>query len=68
MSYPNVRYRHKKRGTVYELLPITDVWIEATETPAVVYQDIETGRVWVRPADEFFDEARFEQLPLEGQS
>lgn len=47
------QYLHKKTGAIY----ILDAYatIEATMVPAVVYRNIETDRVWVRPTKEFFD-------------
>lgn len=41
------RYRLLKRGTN-----------EADQTPVVIYQSLQDGRVWVRPASEF-DDGRF---------
>ena len=58
------RVRHKKRGTEYEVLgeadlqtgkPLTDYAV------VIVYRDVTTGRIWVRPRDEFTD-GRFEVL------
>jgi hypothetical protein len=56
------RVRHKKRGTEYEVLGEADL---QTEKPlrdyavVMVYRDPATGRLWVRPVDEFND-GRFE--------
>jgi hypothetical protein len=54
------RWRHKKRGTAYEIIT-REAIIEATETPAVVYRCLADATVWVRPAEEFFD-GRFERV------
>ncbi|MFO0271332.1 MAG: DUF1653 domain-containing protein [Gemmatimonadota bacterium] len=52
-------YRHYKGG-IYRVLHRGE--IEADLTPAVIYQAIDTGRVWVRPAAEF-DDGRFTPVP-----
>ena len=73
MGY-NQLYRHKKRGTVYRILHIArfqysgnlgddDWWtIERAvdDAQVVVYQDVDSMKVWVRPVDQFFDTGRFE--------
>lgn len=46
-------YRHTKRGTVYRLINIGIQ--EASLEPVVIYSDVNTGAIWVRPAREFFD-------------
>lgn len=53
-------YRHKKRGTFYEVLGVGVLQIEGPndETPVVIYQG-EKGDMWVRPFAEFHD-GRFE--------
>lgn len=48
---------HKKSGNFYQVLGFG--LIEATETHAVIYQDIHKKLVWIRPTKEFFD-GRFE--------
>lgn len=64
------RWRHKKRGTVYEV--ITDqAGIQCSADPAfeerfeadtwTVYRNIKTAAVWVRPTEEFLD-GRFEMV------
>lgn len=53
-------YRHVKRGTIYEVL-FDDATRESDKAQLVVYRCIEDGKVWVRPASEFFD-GRFEIL------
>jgi len=55
--------RHKKRGTVYQVMYDTAI-LQATgnklnDARAVIYRD-EEGQVWVRPYDEFHD-GRFER-------
>ncbi len=60
-----VFWQHKKRGTLYRLLMRGTLQIEGPQDMAevVVYQDVDDGRVWVRPASEFFD-GRFEEAPV----
>lgn len=63
-------YRHKKTGGIYrvQMLAAQEVDLETQ----VVYSDVETGMIWVRPAGEFFD-GRFEvyvpapEVPGEGR-
>lgn len=50
-------YRHTKRGSVYRLINIGIQ--EASLESVVIYSDVHTGTIWVRPASEFFD-GRFE--------
>ena len=69
------RYRHKKRGRVYEVITdaasvqcatmpeIEDVFDDDTWT---VYRDVVTGSWYVRPTEEFLD-GRFELIPEELQ-
>lgn len=58
------RYRHKKRGTVYEVLGEGTLQCAANpaldEQPVVVYRG-EDGKLWVRGHSEFHD-GRFEPL------
>jgi hypothetical protein len=61
-------WRHKKRGTVYRVLhdnaPMQEEQTEGRrldDEPMVVYQDIASGAVYVRPVVEFYD-GRFEQV------
>ena len=61
-------WRHKKRGTVYRVLhdnaPMQEEQTEGRrfdDEPMVVYQDVASGAVYVRPVVEFYD-GRFEQL------
>ena len=50
-------FRHKKSGGLYKFLGFG--LIEETGTHAVIYQDIHSLLVWIRPTQEFFD-GRFE--------
>lgn len=63
-------YRHKKRGTTYRI--IADVTMQCSgpgehlvatldDKPIVVYQDVDTYKLWARLKSEFFD-GRFEEL------
>lgn len=60
----NDRYRHKKRGSVVELLHEA-IELQSAGGPIeegaslVIYRHIDDGRVWARPAAEFHD-GRFE--------
>lgn len=65
------QWRHKKRGTVYEIISdsaalqcscapnVEEMFDDDTFT---VYRSVTTGAVYVRPTAEFQD-GRFEQLP-----
>lgn len=44
---------HVKTGGLYEL--VGECRIEATNTPAVLYQSKKDGTIWVRSRDEFYD-------------
>lgn len=57
------RYRHKARGTIYEILMFATLQIDGPQDMAqvVVYRDIETQRVWTRPYSDFVD-GRFEKI------
>ncbi len=46
-------FRHKKTGGIYQLVALGAR--EADLAPMVSYACAETGMVWFRPADEFFD-------------
>lgn len=70
----NPLWRHKKRGTIYEIL--SDVallqcstWPEfeamAEHQAFTVYRDTNTGAIYVRLTVEFLD-GRFEKLPASG--
>jgi hypothetical protein len=52
-------HRHGKTGGLYRLVH-SQVVIEATMTPAVVYEGVD-GTIWVRPSAEFHD-GRFATL------
>lgn len=56
-------YKHVKRGTIYRVLNFATLQVEGPldESIVVVYQDVDSLRVWVRPQSEFFD-GRFEEL------
>lgn len=51
-------YLHNN-GNLYELLSVGI--LERTLEAMVIYKDIETGVIWVRPSEEFFD-GRFEEV------
>lgn len=53
-------HKHVKSGRLYMLID-EDVWLEADDSRAVLYQG-DDGRRWVRSRDEFFD-SRFDPLP-----
>ena len=66
-----MRYRHKKRGTVYEI--ISDcASLQCSAAPEfeemfqeddfTVYRNVDTGAIYVRPTPEFND-GRFEVVP-----
>lgn len=63
-------YRHKKRGTVYRILhgatfqysgPSLSTASQLDDMTVIVYQDVDSHKVWVRLHDEFFD-GRFEEV------
>lgn len=73
MSDVFTQWRHKKRGTVYEIVSTTASLqcscapeVEATfeDDTFTVYRNVKTGAVYVRPTEEFMD-GRFERLPHE---
>jgi len=65
------RYRHKKRGTTYEIITDT-ASLQCSAVPQfeqmfdddyfTVYRSEQTGATYVRPTPEFMD-GRFELLP-----
>lgn len=57
-------YQHIKTGGLYVV--VTDAELEANLSSVVVYKSLADGRVWVRPASEFYDETRFRNLPRFG--
>lgn len=56
-----VNYRHVKSGGLYRLLSLG--LLEATLEPMVVYQNIKTCEVWIRPQSEFFDGRFAKEMP-----
>lgn len=52
-------YRHVKRGTLYNFLMFAEDEGKRGHT-LVVYRGVDDGKVWVRPASQFFD-GRFEK-------
>jgi hypothetical protein len=67
-------WRHKKRGTVYEVLTDSaSLQCSAAEEfermfeddSWTVYRDVSTRHIWVRPTKEFLD-GRFERVPTPG--
>ncbi|WP_354453582.1 DUF1653 domain-containing protein [Methylobacterium sp. 1030] len=55
-------YRHRKRGSTYRIVGEANLQTSAPvgdNERLVVYQG-DDGRIWVRPANEFFD-GRFEK-------
>lgn len=62
--YIMIYYHHKKRGTNYRILNHAPFQLSKTVADGdqvVIYQDIESGQVWVRPTAEFYD-GRFELI------
>ena len=53
-------YRHFKGGTYKIIACATD---EHTMRPVVVYQNVEDGRTWVRPKEEFLSEVDHNKYP-----
>jgi len=61
-----MRYRHKKRGSVYEIIYDAATMQNSTDRShdgelVVVYQNVDSLEVYVRPYREFHD-GRFEEL------
>lgn len=61
------RYRHKKRGTTYEVVGVAELQVALPPDPTegaklVVYRCEADGRLWARRQTEFLD-GRFERLP-----
>lgn len=52
-------YKHTKTGNYYFV--IGEGTLENTLEEAIVYKDIKSGRVWIRPKKEFMD-GRFEKV------
>lgn len=69
------RWRHKKRGTVYEILT-DNASLQCSAAPEfesmfdddhfTVYQNVATGAIYVRPTEEFQD-GRFERIEEVGK-
>lgn len=59
------RYRHKKRGGTYEVISVGEDENNRGKS-LIVYRGEDDGKIWVRPADQFFD-GRFEELPSKPQ-
>lgn len=57
----SLNYRHVKSGGIYRLLNVG--LLEATLEPMVVYQNIKTCEVWIRPQSEFFDGRFAKEMP-----
>jgi len=53
VALPGALFKHLKSSGMYRI--VATATIEASMTPAIVYESLENGRVWVRPQDEFFD-------------
>lgn len=58
-------WRHKKRGTSYTILAEGELhsaeFSVLNGSTLVAYRDVDSGKVWFRPKDEFFD-GRFERI------
>jgi hypothetical protein len=52
-------HRHLKTGGLYRVLH--EGAIEANLTPCIIYQNVASGAIWVRPSSEFWD-GRFADL------
>jgi hypothetical protein len=59
-SSPKRRFRHRKRGTTYEI--VANAEDENNRIDLIVYRGEHDGKIWARPASQFFD-GRFEALP-----
>lgn len=64
------RYRHKKRGTTYQMIGVAELQVSFPPDPAegallVIYQSEHDGKMWARRETEFMD-GRFQRLPSEG--
>ena len=59
----NTYWKHKKTGGLYTVL-YGQATLEADLSDVVVYRALSDGRIWVRPASEFFD-GRFEMVEVE---
>lgn len=52
-------YRHEKTGGIYTVA--CHATYEKTGERVVVYQNVQTDEIWVRPYEEFYD-GRFKKL------
>lgn len=60
-----VWFQHVRRGGIYRVLGVGNLQIEDKNLDmeiVVVYQDVKSNRLWVRPAKEFYD-GRFMRVP-----
>lgn len=57
-------WQHRKSGGLYTVL-YDNATREHDLEPVVVYRALSDGRIWVRPATEFFD-GRFEMITAGG--
>ena len=58
-TLPNNLFRHVKTGRAYEVVCTANM--EDTQREVVVYRDVLSGKVWVRPHSEFTD-GRFRHM------
>jgi len=61
------RYRHKKRGTTYEMIGTDSLQANADISEGCnlcIYRDEVDGKLWARPVGEFLD-GRFSPLAVE---
>ena len=68
LEYTGERYRHKKRGSVYDILAVGTLQVEPDIVlkdgdQMVVYIGKESSSTWVRETSEFHD-GRFEKLSI----
>lgn len=76
MSDAFTRWRHKKRGTVYEIVTslaslqcscAPGVEADFEDDTFTVYRNVKTGAFYVRPTEEFMD-GRFERVDDDAHS
>ncbi len=62
------KFRHKKRGTTYEVIGEAEIQISIRTLEegdiVIIYKDEKSGKLWARNRDEFFD-GRFEEISEE---
>jgi len=58
-------YAHRKTGHIYKSLHMFAT-VEATGDQVAVYENAETGSVYIRPMNEFLDARRFWPLEAKG--